>query len=289
MAGVLAAVDVAVEWGGARGALNAADPVGLRDREQFAAGLAIEKTVLVQQELLLRLAIRQQLLLDSGAVQVAEELVSAFLQRLQLLVGDTLGDLRHDIGVEVGQTDLARVDDLVEPLTEKLAPYALVDPRYLEKVRRHQLVEAVVLREHLEAFAEDGCDLAVSQLTVLFPVFLTAKVPVVLRAELDELEDPQKSVCVAVHGDLDALGVLDVLHDVREVRDGLLVLLEPGALEEHVLQLVLLALLQLYLHVGEVEIGRLVLRAGHGRLAGLGCLIGQLGEWLLQQASAGGR
>lgn len=70
----------------------------------------------------------------------------------------------------------------MELFTEELAPYALVDPRDLQEVRRHQLVQAVVFVEHAEAVRQDLCDLGVGHLAVEGLVFHSSKVPIIVGA-----------------------------------------------------------------------------------------------------------
>ena len=109
--------------------------------------------------------------------------------------------------------------------------------------------------EHPESILQDLSDLSVAHLPVDVPILLGTKVLVVVCLQLDELQDPEECVSIAIHSDLDAFSVFDVLNDMREVRYGFLILFEPVSLEQYILKFVLLALFELYLHVAEVKIG----------------------------------
>ena len=59
----------------------------------------------------LRRAVAEQLLLDPCPVEVAQEFVSSILELLELSIGDTVGNVCHDFGVQIAEADLAAVDD----------------------------------------------------------------------------------------------------------------------------------------------------------------------------------
>ena len=62
----------------------------------------------------------------------------------------------------------------------------------------------------------------------------------VVGLDLDDVDEPVEGVRVAVHRDLDALGLLHLRDHLREVRDGASVFPEPFSLEEDLLEGLLL-------------------------------------------------
>lgn len=106
----------------------------MSESHQLVAELAMEQRLLVDEQLLFRLAVDKEFLLDAGTVQIGKELVASLLELLQLLVGHSPRHMRHDVTIQVGQADLARVDDIGKVLFEVLVPNSLIYPRDLQEM-----------------------------------------------------------------------------------------------------------------------------------------------------------
>lgn len=188
-------------------------------------------------------AVPKELLLDPRAVEIAQELVAAVLQFLELAVGHSLSNVRHDLGIEIAEAYLAAVDHGWKVIQEELLPNLLVDPFDLQEVARHQFVEAVLRRDLEELLLHSEVSLLRRHLFDRLAVFvLLDELEGVVGLDLDDVDQPVKGIGVAIHRDLDSLGLLHLGDHLREVWDRASVFLEPLSLEEDLLERLLLLL-----------------------------------------------
>lgn len=169
----------------------------------------------------LRRAVAQKFLLDPCSVEVAQEFVSPVLEFLELGVGHTIGYMCHDFRVQIAEADLAAVDDCWKILEKKLLPDLLVDPLDLKEMASHQLIQAI-LRSDLEELLlhTEVALLRRHLLDGLAVLILFHELEAVVGLDLHDVDEPVEGVGVAVHGDLDAFGLLHFGDHLREVRDG---------------------------------------------------------------------
>lgn len=126
----------------------------------------------------------------------------------------------HDFRIEIAEAYLAAVDHCWKVVQEELLPNLLVDPFDLQEVARHQLVEAVLGRDLKELLLHSEVPLLRRHLFDRLSVFiLLDELEGVVGLDLDDVDQPVKGIGVAIHRDLDSLGLLHLGDHLREVWD----------------------------------------------------------------------
>ena len=122
-----------------------------------------------------------------------------------------------------------------------MLPDLLIDPLYLQKVACHQLVETVLWSDLEEFLLHAEVTLLGRHLLDGLAVFvLLHKLETVIGLDLNDVDEPVEGIRIAVHGDLDTLGLLHLGDHLRKVRNGTSIFLEPLSLQKDLFERFLL-------------------------------------------------
>ena len=197
-------------------------------------------------------------LVDPRFINIAYELVLAFLKPFKLEFRYTIGNISDDSLIDVGETDFACIDDLTEVPRKVVVPDLIVYPTKLQEICCHHNVEAILILDLVHFLIEFIISLILCVL--LFAVWDESfsqhdLLDFVITIGFDsyKVNDPFESISIAVHGDFNSFCPVHTLDDVGKVGN-VVVFLHPFSLNEDLLRILLaIAFLNEYLDETEVK------------------------------------